>query len=96
MRIFYIFISAIISYFVFTTLFKRLNVGELKLFASLQNLINKSKRKKTWKNVAYIFLIFVYCVLLESFDVPPVVSGVIVSFFTCLHEITFSNSITAK
>ncbi|GIM28848.1 hypothetical protein CPJCM30710_15140 [Clostridium polyendosporum] len=96
MHIFYIFISAIISYFVFTILFKRLNTSDLKLFVPLQKFVNKSKRKKTWKNIAYIFLILVYCSLLDSFNITPIVSGIIISFFTCLHEITFSNSITTK
>ena len=88
----YMFIFGIVFYIIFSILFLGLNRSALKLFIPLQKLVNKSKRKKVYKNVVNIVFIFIYFYIIDSFKLNGILSGILISFFICLQEIIFTEN----
>lgn len=94
MRYLYIPLWAILFYFIFMVIFLAFNKSSIKLFVPIERKVQecKNKWKRKWTildNFIYIIGIFACSYVIDTYNITPLMSGMLFSFYITLHEFIF-------
>lgn len=82
--------ATVISTVIFKMLFVALNKSMLNLFAPIQKFANRQDRKKIYKNVSFVLLIFGNAYIKDYFNLSYIMFGITLGLFLSLHDMIFN------
>jgi hypothetical protein len=83
-------IIGIASYFIFTIIFYGFNKSVLKLFAPIQKIVNKLKRKKLYENISFFMVIFICVIIRDIYKLKNIKFAVPLGLLIALYSTVFN------